>query len=295
MPTPEEVMSAETSGEPAAVSYEGVGMTYSTARGQVHALAEITLAIPRGHFVSIVGPSGCGKSSLLMLTAGLRSRTNGQIHIDGTPINGPQANTGIVFQNDTLLDWRSALANVLLQVELRGLPKDRYRQKALDLLRSVGLGGFEDRHPYELSGGMRQRIAICRALIHDPHLLLMDEPFGALDALTRDQMMSDLQTLWLEQRKTVLFITHSIPEAIFLSDRVVVMTSRPGRIDDVVPIDLPRPRQLHMTTEPAFNSYVQRIREIFERQGVLRSDPQAGRTPTLADAHLQGWSPGGER
>jgi len=209
--------------------------------------------------------------------------------------SGPQPDTGIVFQNDTLLEWRSALANVLLQVELRGLAKEKYRQRALDLLRSVGLRGFEDRHPYELSGGMRQRIAICRALIHDPHLLLMDEPFGALDALTRDQMMSDLQALWLEQRKTVLFITHSIPEAIFLSDRVVVMTSRPGRIDDIVSIDLPRPRKLHMTTEPAFNSYVQRIREIFEQQGVLRSGSQNGPAQTLADAHLRGTADGSSR
>jgi len=270
------------------VSYEGVGLTYSTARGTVQALTDITLAVPRGHFVSIVGPSGCGKSSRLMLTAGLRSCTHGKIRIDGTPITGPQPNTGIVFQNDTLLDWRSALANVLLQVELRGLAKAKYRQKALDLLRSVGLGGFEDRHPYELSGGMRQRIAICRALIHDPHLLLMDEPFGALDALTREQMMNDLQALWLEQRKTVVFITHSIPEAVFLSDRVVVMTSRPGRIDDIVPIDLPRPRELHMITEPIFNAFVQQIRVIFERQGVLRSNSHTGRTQTLSDAHLHG-------
>jgi NitT/TauT family transport system ATP-binding protein len=288
-------MSPDKSGATEGVSYEGVGMTYSTARGPVEALADITLSIPRGHFASIVGPSGCGKSSLLMLTAGLRSCTHGQIRIDGTPITGPQPNTGIVFQNDALLDWRSALANVLLQVELRGQAKEQYRQKALDLLRSVGLGGFEDRHPYELSGGMRQRIALCRALIHDPHLLLMDEPFGALDALTRDQMMTDLQALWLEQRKTVLFITHSIPEAIFLSDRVVVMTARPGRIEDIVPIDLPRPRKLHITTEPMFNSYVQRIREIFERQGVLRSDSRANRGHNLADAHPRGPATGAGR
>ena len=288
-------MTTEPNGEPAAVSYEGVGLTYSTARGPVQALADITLTVPRGHFISIVGPSGCGKSSLLMLTAGLRASTGGTICIDGTPITGPQPSTGIVFQNDTLLDWRSALANVLLQVELRGMRKDQYRQRALDLLGSVGLSGFEDRHPYELSGGMRQRIAICRALIHDPHLLLMDEPFGALDALTRDQMMNDLQALWLEQRKTVVFITHSIPEAVFLSDRVVVMTSRPGRIDDIVPIDLPRPRELQMTTEPAFNGYVQRIREIFERQGVLRTESYARLGHSLAQARLHGPDDGAAR
>ena len=276
-----------------AVTFEGVGMTYSTATGPVQALADISLGIPHGHFVSIVGPSGCGKSTLLMLTAGLRACTAGRVMIDAVPVTGPQADTGIVFQNDTLLDWRSALANVLLQVELRRLPKKRYQERALDLLRSVGLSGFEQRHPYELSGGMRQRIAICRALIHDPHLLLMDEPFGALDALSRDQMMCDLQTLWLEQRKTVLFITHSIPEAIFLSDRVVVMSSRPGRIDDIIDVSLPRPRELHMTTEPDFNAYVLGIRQMFERSGVLRTEPGAERAQTLAQAHLKAPAPRG--
>src|ERR1700748_2250708 len=160
-----------------AVTFEEVGLTYSTARGAVQALAGITLTVPRGHFVSIVGPSGCGKSSLLMLTAGLRTCTEGRVLIDAVPVSGPQAGTGIVFQSDTLLDWRTALDNVLVQIELRRLRKAKYQQRALDLLRSVGLGGFEQRHPYELSGGMRQRIAICRALIHDPGLLLMDEPF----------------------------------------------------------------------------------------------------------------------
>jgi NitT/TauT family transport system ATP-binding protein len=264
------------------VTFEDVSLTYTTARGPVQALAGITLTIPHGHFVSIVGPSGCGKSSLLMLTAGLRACTEGRVLIDAVPVSGPQADTGIVFQSDTLLDWRTALDNVLVQIELRRLRKAKYQQRALDLLRSVGLGGFEQRHPYELSGGMRQRIAICRALIHDPGLLLMDEPFGALDALTRDQMMCDLQALWLEQRKTVLFITHSIPEAIFLSDRVVVMSPRPGRIDDIIDIKLPRPRELHMTTEPDFNAHVQGIRQIFERRGVLRAEPDTVHGQPLA-------------
>jgi NitT/TauT family transport system ATP-binding protein len=273
-----------------AVTFEEVGLTYTTARGPVQALAGITLTIPRGHFVSIVGPSGCGKSSLLMLTAGLRACTEGRVLIDAVPVSGPQSDTGIVFQSDTLLDWRTALDNVLLQIELRRLRKAEYQQRALDLLRSVGLGGFEQRHPYELSGGMRQRIAICRALIHDPGLLLMDEPFGALDALTRDQMMCDLQALWLDQRKTVLFITHSIPEAIFLSDRVVVMSPRPGRIDDIIDVKLPRPRELHMTTEPDFNAYVQGIRQIFERRGVLRAEPDTahGQPPARPAESNQG-------
>lgn len=257
-----------------AVVFDGVGMNYSTSRNYVNALTDISLTVPRGHFVSVVGPSGCGKSTLMMIAAGLRTCTAGTVLVDGSPVAGPQAATGIVFQNHTLLDWRTSLENVLLQVELRGLRKREYRDRAMELLRSVGLAGFEHRRPYELSGGMRQRVALCRALVHDPPVLLMDEPFGALDALTRDQMMLDLQTIWLERRKTVLFVTHSIPEAVFLSDRVVVMSPRPGRIDDLIDIDLPRPRTMASTAGPVFNGYVQAIRRIFERRGVIHDATQ---------------------
>jgi NitT/TauT family transport system ATP-binding protein len=204
-----------------------------------------------------------------MIAAGLRSSTAGEALLNGRRVEGPQSETGIVFQSATLLDWRNAIDNVQLQIELRGLSKRKYRDRAQELLRLTGLGGFESRKPYELSGGMRQRVAICRALVHDPPILFMDEPFGALDALTRDQLMLDLQRIWLTSQKTVLFVTHSIPEAVFLSDHVIVMSPRPGRIDAVLPIELPRPRTLDTMTGPEFNSHVYAIREIFERRGVI--------------------------
>ena len=203
-----------------------------------------------GEFLSIVGPSGCGKSTLAMLIAGLMRPTSGVIAVDGRAVSRPQTELGIVFQNAVLLAWRSALDNVLLQVEMRGLAARQYRDRAMELLRSVGLDGFERRLPHELSGGMRQRVAICRALIHDPPLLLMDEPFGALDALTRDQMTLDIQGICARGGKTVLFITHSITEAVFLSDRVLVMTPRPGRIDTTIDVDLPRRAPARGAREP---------------------------------------------
>jgi NitT/TauT family transport system ATP-binding protein len=270
--TIEQGSSADAAPSNTAISFQSVGMRYATSRQFVDALVDVSIDIERGSFVSFVGPSGCGKSTLLMIAAGLRRCTSGAVLVDGVPVVGPHGQAGIAFQNDTLLEWRSALNNVLLQVELRGLRKRDYRARARQLLRSVGLEEFEQRRPYELSGGMRQRVAICRALVHDPPVLLMDEPFGALDALTRDQMMLDLQNLWLESRKTVLFVTHSISEAVFLSDRVVVMTPRPGRIDSVLDIDLRRPRTLDSTSGPAFNGYVRSIREIFERRGVIRDE-----------------------
>jgi NitT/TauT family transport system ATP-binding protein len=259
-----------------AISFESVGMRYATSRQFVDALDDVSIGIERSSFVTFVGPSGCGKSTLLMIAAGLRRCTSGRVLFDDAPVDGPHGQAGIAFQSDTLLEWRSALDNVLLQVELRGLRKRDYTERARQLLQSVGLADFERRRPYELSGGMRQRVAICRALVHDPPVLLMDEPFGALDALTRDQMMLDLQNLWLGSPKTVMFVTHSISEAVFLSDRVVVMTPRPGRIDSVLDIDLPRPRTLDTTSGPEFNSYVREIREIFERRGVIRDEAKPG-------------------
>jgi NitT/TauT family transport system ATP-binding protein len=252
------------------ISIAGVTKRYATARGgEVQALSEIDLAIEAGEFVSIVGPSGCGKSTLLMLIAGLIPPTSGTIAVAGAPVRGAVSNVAVVFQRDVLLDWRTVLANVLLPVEIKKLDPVIHRQKARDLLRSVGLAEFEDKYPGELSGGMRQRVAICRALVQDPGLLLMDEPFGALDALTREQMNLDLQRMWLRDRNTVLFITHSIEEAVLLSDRVVVMSSRPGRIADVVANDLPRPRGAHTRSEPRFVEHVERIRRHFLALGVL--------------------------
>jgi NitT/TauT family transport system ATP-binding protein len=248
----------------------GVTKHYRVARGgDVHALSEIDLAIGAGEFVSIVGPSGCGKSTLLMLISGLIPATAGTIEVGGARVRGAVGNIAIVFQRDVLLDWRTVLANVLLPVEIKRLEPETHRRKARDLLRSVGLAEFEDKYPGELSGGMRQRVAICRALVQDPGLLLMDEPFGALDALTREQMNLDLQRMWLRDRNTVLFITHSIEEAVLLSDRVVVMSSRPGRVADIVVNDLPRPRGAHTRSEARFVEHVERIRRHFLALGVL--------------------------
>jgi NitT/TauT family transport system ATP-binding protein len=252
------------------IGISGVTKRYMTARGgEVHALSEIDLAIAAGEFVSIVGPSGCGKSTLLMLISGLIPATSGTIAVGGATVRGAVGNVAIVFQRDVLLDWRTVLSNVLLPVEIKKLDPVIHRQKARDLLRSVGLEEFEEKYPGELSGGMRQRVAICRALVQNPGLLLMDEPFGALDALTREQMNLDLQRMWLRDRNTVLFITHSIEEAVLLSDRVVVMSSRPGRIADIVVNDLPRPRGAHTRSESRFVEHVERIRRHFLALGVL--------------------------
>ena len=251
------------------VRIEGVDKTYTRRGRALQALQGITLDLGAGEFVAIVGPSGCGKSTLMMLVAGLLPVTAGTILVRGQRVTRPCTDLGVIFQRDGLLEWRTVLGNVLLQIDVRRLDRARYEPVAGDLLKRVGLEGFERYYPAELSGGMRQRVALCRALIHDPPLLLMDEPFGALDALTREQMVLDLQRLWLEDRKTVLFITHSIWEAIFLADRVVVMTPRPGRISTVVEVDLPRPRRLAVRESPAFGRYASVIREEFRSFGLL--------------------------
>jgi NitT/TauT family transport system ATP-binding protein len=255
------------------VSVDRVSKVYATRGEPIVALEECSLDFEPGQFVSIVGPSGCGKSTLMLMVAGLVPMSSGSITIGSTPVSGPYTDLGIVFQEPVLLDWRKVLSNVLLQVELRrGYDKKRYRSRAMELLELVGLGGFEDRYPFELSGGMRQRVSICRALVHDPPLLLMDEPFGALDALSRDQLNLDLQDIWLQSQKTVLFVTHSISEAIFLADRVAVFSPRPGRIVEVLDIDLPRPRPLSIRETPEFGRYASEIRGIFSSLGVLREN-----------------------
>jgi NitT/TauT family transport system ATP-binding protein len=251
------------------ISIRGVSKTFTGRNTVVEALSAIDLDVADGEFVSVIGPSGCGKSTLLMLVSGLIPPTSGEIEVGGTPVRRAVGDVAVVFQRDVLLDWRTVLANVLLPVEIKRLDPVTHRQKARDLLRSVGLEEFEDKYPGELSGGMRQRVAICRALVQDPGLLLMDEPFGALDALTREQMNLDLQRMWLRDRNTVLFITHSIEEAVLLSDRVVVMSSRPGRIADIVRNDLPRPRGAHTRSDPRFVEHVERIRRHFLALGVL--------------------------
>ena len=243
------------------IEYRNVRKVYKSGGGEVIALEEFSLDVGDGEFLAVVGRSGCGKTTLLKLTSGLLSATSGTVRVDGKPVTAPLTNIGIVFQAPVLLPWRKTLDNVLLQIEARKLDVNGYRRKALELLALTGLKGFEDRYPSELSGGMQQRVSISRALVHDPPLLLMDEPFGALDAITRDEMNLELQRIWGEAKKTVVFITHSIPEAVFLGDRVIVMTPRPGKIAEIVKIDLPRPRTTTMRDDPKFIGYVRKIRE----------------------------------
>jgi NitT/TauT family transport system ATP-binding protein len=257
------------------IALDRVGMTYEARSGGVEALRDISFGVRRGEFVALVGPSGCGKSTLLRIVAGLRTATRGQVAVDGRAVTRPVAATGMVFQSPVLLKWRSILDNVLLPAELAGLDRRRFRDRAHDLLRLVGLGGFEARLPRELSGGMQQRASLCRALLLDPPLLLMDEPFGALDAMTRDEMNLELLRVWGEaaggaggrDRKTVLFVTHSIPEAVFLADRVVVMSSRPGRIARICPVGLPRPRTVQARASADFGALALEIYDTLARRG----------------------------
>ncbi|MFO1310324.1 MAG: ABC transporter ATP-binding protein [Burkholderiales bacterium] len=261
------------------VELAGVAKTYRRHGRETHALEAVDLAIREGEFLAIVGPSGCGKSTLLRLVAGLHLATAGEVRVAGRIVDRPQTEIGIVFQSPVLLDWRNALDNVLVQVELRGLDTRAYRDRARKLLEQVGLRDFTDRYPHELSGGMRQRVSIARALIHDAPLLLMDEPFGALDALTREQMRLDLEALWIASRKTVLFITHSIDEAVLLADRVVVMSPRPGRIERVIDVRMPRPRGLEARRSREFAEIAQAITDIFLARGVLHGAGRTGGEP----------------
>ena len=250
------------------IRLDGVEKTYRTRRGDVvRAVEDVTLHVAENEFVTLVGPSGCGKSTLLRLVAGLTPATRGAIRVRDTAVREPFPDVGFVFQQPVLLPWRSVLDNVLFSVEMLGQPPRQYRKQAADLLELTGLGGFETKYPRELSGGMQQRVAICRALLPDPSLLLMDEPFGALDAMTREEMSLELLRVWEERRKTILFVTHSIPEAILLADRVVVMTARPGRIARVLTIDLPRPRTMELEFDPRFKAASDEVRRlIFARR-----------------------------
>ncbi|ARP86769.1 ABC transporter ATP-binding protein [Bordetella genomosp. 9] len=251
-----------------AVSAAGVVKQYAGERC-VRALDGVSIGMQAGRFVSILGPSGCGKSTFLRCVAGLETISAGDLRVEGRPVKGPPDGIGMVFQRDALLDWRTVRRNVLLPIEFARKRVDDYAAKARDLLALTGLSEFADSYPHQLSGGMRQRAAICRALIDSPRLLLMDEPFGALDALTRDQMNVELQRIWLETRNTVLFVTHGISEAVFLADTVVVFSPRPGRIVETLHIDLPRPRPLSVRESPAFGAYVRRIRRLFQDMGLI--------------------------
>jgi NitT/TauT family transport system ATP-binding protein len=270
VPTPPPPLRAvAASAAPVLIKARGVCKTYRTQDGEVETLKPMDFDIHAGEFVSVIGPSGCGKSTLMKMVAGLLPISGGELSLSGNAVKGPQTNVGIVFQSALLLPWRRIIDNILLQAEVRGMPMAAARERAQQLIDMAGLKGFEEKYPWQLSGGMQQRVAILRALLHDPPLLLMDEPFGALDAMTRERMNLELQRIWMAAGKTVLLITHSIPEAIFLSDRVFVMSERPGQIAAVYDIDLPRPRSLDVMGSEAFAAYARTLRAHFFAQGSL--------------------------
>jgi NitT/TauT family transport system ATP-binding protein len=248
-----------------AIELSNVSMTYGKEKKQVEALENIHANIEPGEFFSIVGPSGCGKTTVLKLIGGLLKPTSGRIAVDGRSVQDARRNRefGFVFQTPALLPWRNVRQNVLLPLEIIGENTDANRKKALDLLDFMGLSKFLDRYPSALSGGMQQRVSIARALAFSAKLLLMDEPFGALDAMTRTKMGYELLRIWGQFKRTVVFVTHDIPEAVLLSDRIAVMSERPGKIVDTLTITLPRPRSAESQTVPAFAQHVQKIREHF--------------------------------
>ena len=233
------------------------------------ALKEVDMDIRPGEFISVVGPSGCGKSTLMLMVAGLLPRSGGDIQVGGQRVDKPLTDVGIAFQDHLLLDFRTAIENVTLHADIRGLPKKQVDQRARKLFEQLRLVHAMDKYPRQLSGGMRQRVSLIRTLVHDPSVILMDEPFGALDALTRLQVRIDVEALWMRRRPTVLFITHSVEEAVGLSDRIFVMSPSPGEIVDEIVVELPRPRPIVLGDAPEFAAYVDRIYALFERMGVL--------------------------
>jgi NitT/TauT family transport system ATP-binding protein len=247
------------------------------------ALKNVSIDIRPGEFLSIVGPSGCGKSTLMLMVAGLLDITDGKILVDGKAIDKPQTDVGIAFQDHLLLDFYTALDNVTLQAKIRGLPHAAIKARAEELFEQLRLGAAKNKYPKQLSGGMRQRVSIIRALVHEPSLLLFDEPFGALDALTRLQVRTDLEALWMRRKPTVLFITHSVEEAVGLSDRILVMSPTPGEIVEEIVVDLPRPRSIVLGESPEFATYVDRIYALFQRMGILHGIE----VPTVSDIDVQ--------
>jgi NitT/TauT family transport system ATP-binding protein len=245
------------------ISLQGIGVTYLSQRGQVEAVSNISLEIGEGEFVALLGPTGCGKSTLLRVIGDLRSPTDGRVEVRSQPASVARHHNqfGFVFQEPALLPWRSALGNVQLPLEVVGYPREKVKERCLQLLAKVGLQGFADSLPHELSGGMKQRVAIVRALAWDPSILLMDEPFSALDELTRNQLQEDLLQLWAEAQKTIVFVTHNISEAVYLADRIVVMSARPGRLNCIIEVDLPRPRAPEMRRCHEFLDYVAQAQE----------------------------------
>ena len=240
---------------------QGIYKTFPSRDGEVRALRDVSLTVSEGEFVSLVGPSGCGKSTLLRILGGLLEPDNGAVHIDGQTLTQPRREIGFVFQDPTLMPWRTVLKNVTLPLEVQGKNGDKHRSRAMELLGLVGLLGFEGLYPYELSGGMQQRVAIARALVYEPSILLMDEPFGSLDAITRNQMNVELLRIWRATGKTILMVTHTIQEAIFLADRVFIMSSRPGHIQSRLEVGLPRPRDTDIYVNEEFSRLYYHVRD----------------------------------
>ena len=251
------------------IDIRSVVKRFDTADGGVHAFGPASFAVERGEFVSLVGPSGCGKSTLLLMIAGLIAPSSGEIDVDGRAVTQVRTDVGIMFQDNTLVPWRSVRRNIELQLELRGQDPRAASARIDALLDTVGLREFAGRAPFELSGGMQQRAAFCQAMVHEPDTVLLDEPLGKLDAMTREKIRADLQRLWLQTRATVLLVTHSIEEAVQLSSKVCIITPRPGRLDGVIDIDLPWPRDIAVKQSAAFASYVSRIAGVFHRYGEL--------------------------
>jgi NitT/TauT family transport system ATP-binding protein len=254
------------------VSLRQVSMAYGRGAAAVRAIDEVTLEIAHGEFIAVVGPSGCGKSSLMKLISGLHPPASGSLTFEGKPVSGPLKSVGMAFQNSNLLPWRTALENVLLPLEIvepyrSNFDPQAFSRKAKELLHSVGLAGFADKHPWELSGGMQQRTSICRALIHEPEILLLDEPFAALDAFTREELWSALRDLQAARKVTVMLVTHDLREAVFLADTVYVMSSRPGRIVHRREVPFPRPRDLELTYTPQFQDIVHELRGLIGKRG----------------------------
>ena len=246
---------------------DALTVTYQTRRGELNAVADLSLDVGRKEFVAVLGPSGCGKSTLLKIVSGLLKPSDGRAILDGSEITGPRPDVGIVFQQPVLLPWKTILDNVLVPIRALQRSEADYRDTALSLLKLVGLEKFAQHYPRELSGGMQQRVGIARGLIHNPRLLLMDEPFAALDAMTREQMSEELQSIWMETDKAVLFITHSISEAVFLADRVIVLSPRPAKVVDNVLIDLPRPRQSNIASNLRFGELCAHLKSHFANDG----------------------------
>ena len=251
------------------IELAGVSKVFGTGPDAVHAFGPVDLAITRGEFFSLLGPSGCGKSTLMLMIAGLLEASAGTISIGGRAVEGPQTDIGIMFQDNTLVPWRTVRGNIELQLEMRAMPLTEHAGQVDKLLASVHLEDFADRYPFELSGGMQQRAAFCQAMVHAPEVMVLDEPLGKLDAMTRERIRTDLQELWMQERPTVVFVTHSIEEAVQLSTRVAVITPRPGRIETIIPIDLPFPRDYTTKAAPGFLGHVRDIQEIFRGYGVI--------------------------